>query len=113
MYKPIHFYVVFNPMLNGEGVYATQAHEFYYQLKNKVNQRNPENNHMYWGKLQVNNGSIINHLDAAKEVMAENAEHGEDTHLYITDFHHFWVAKVESIQKEILNPELTLPFYDN
>ena len=52
MQKPIHLYIVFNPMLNNEGVYQSQAHEFYFQLKNKAKLGEPEKAFMYWGKSQ-------------------------------------------------------------
>ncbi len=99
-------------MLNTEGVYPSQAHEFYHQLKSKVSTGDPGQAFMYWGKIQVNQKST-NHLEIAQSVVAQNKSNGEDTYLYITDYHHFWIAKIEAVQKELFNPDLTLPFYDN
>jgi hypothetical protein len=112
MSKPFHFYVVFNPMINKDTHYKTQAHEFYHSLKTKVLNDDSEEAFMYWGKLKVDNSKDedLNHFSK----MIENNQHiGEETHLYITDYHHFWVAKVESVHAEIFNKNHALPFYDN
>lgn len=112
MHNPLHLYVVFNPMLNKDEVYQSQAHEFYFNLKNKVKLEDPQNSFMYWGKLKVNDSHSSN-LDDFKSIIEENKSNGDDTHLFISDYHHFWVAKVESVHSEIFNKDHSLPFYDD
>lgn len=112
MSKANHLYLVFNPMINKGGNYKTQAHEFYAELKRKGSNFNGDDAFLYWGKLKVNTDSEDEILKY-KEVIANNEKNGEDTHLYISDYHHFWVAKVESVQRNINSPDHTIPFYDN
>jgi len=112
MHNHFHFYQVFNPMINEGENYKTQAHEFYAQLKSSVKNQLFEQSFMYWGKLKVNGQSDQN-VEAYQAIIEKNKLNGLDTHLYITDFHHFWVAKVESVHNEIFNKEKTLSFYDN
>jgi hypothetical protein len=112
MQKPIHLYIVFNPMLNNEGVYQSQAHEFYFQLKNKAKLGEPEKAFMYWGKLNVND-SKDEKFEEYQQIINQNRLNGEDTHLFISDYHHFWVAKIESVHQEIYNKDHTLAFYDD
>lgn len=105
-----HFYVVFNPLLNGEHpLYATQAHEFYAQLKQRVAQ--PEKKYLYWGKMAVNDKE--DNIQTYKQIIETNKRAGEETHLYITDYHHFWVAKVDGVFSSVPSKEDTLSFYDN
>lgn len=114
MQKPIHLYIVFNPMLNNEGVYQSQAHEFYFQLKNKASQGEPQSSFMYWGKLNVNEEKAKSkNIEEYSSIIKNNKNVGEDTHLFITDYHHFWVAKVESVHNEVYNKDHTLAFYDD
>lgn len=112
MFKANHFYLVFNPMINQEGAFLTQAHEFYSELKNLVSQNPGEDNFLYWGKLKVNNQQD-KRFEIYQSLINANSEQGVPTHLYISDFHHFWVAKVESVHKEIYNKQKTLSFYDD
>lgn len=111
MQNPYGIYLVFNPLINKQGNYATQAHEFYYALKGQI-QKNDDCNFMYWGKLSVNSDSskLYKSLEASIEM---NKKNGRVTYLYISDYHHFWVAKVDSVHKEIFNHNLTIPFYDD
>lgn len=112
MSKAQHFYLVFNPMINQGGNYKTQAHEFYCELKRKSQSLDGSHPFLYWGKLKVNSDSDED-IKKYEEVIARNNESGQDTHIYISDYHNFWVAKVESVHKKIHNPENTLAFYDN
>jgi hypothetical protein len=112
MQKPIHLYIVFNPMLNNEGVYPSQAHEFYFQLKNKAKSGETEKAFMYWGKLNVNDCKDEK-FEEYQEIINKNKLNGEDTHLFISDYHHFWVAKIESVHEEIYKKDHTLAFYDD
>lgn len=112
MNKTNHLYLVFNPMINKGGNYKTQAHEFYAELKRKGKNVGGDDAFLYWGKLKVNTDSEEEILKY-KEVIANNEKNGEDTHLYISDYHHFWVAKLESVHRNISSPDHTLPFYDN
>lgn len=112
MFKPSHFYLVFNPMINQGGSFLTQAHEFHASLKS-LNEQNPaEQNFLYWGKLKVN-GEEDSEFNNYQKIISQNKENGFSTHLYITDFHHYWVGKVESVHHEIFNPQKTLSFYDD
>ncbi len=99
-------------MINQGGNYKTQAHEFYCELKRKSHHFSGNKPFLYWGKLKVNS-DMDEDIKKYKEVIAKNNELGRDTHLYISDYHNFWVAKVESVHKEIHNPDHTIPFYDN
>lgn len=112
MTKAQHFYLVFNPMINEGGNYKTQAHEFYSELKRKGKNFDGNEAFLYWGKLKVNTDAE-DEIMKYKEVVSQNSEGGFDTHLYISDYHHFWVAKVESVHRKIHNSENTLAFYDN
>jgi hypothetical protein len=112
MTKPFHFYVVFNPMINKDLHYKTQAHEFYHSLKSKVASEDSEEAFMYWGKLKVDSSKSEN-ITSFSNIIGTNKKAGEETHLYITDYHHFWVAKVESVHEEIFNESHALPFYDD
>lgn len=113
MHNPFSFYVVFNPLLNGNNEnYQTQAHEFFQRLKENLLSGMPENGHFYWGKIKVNNDEKALQFDNYKAAVEANQNAGLPTHLYISDFHHFWVCKVESVHKEIFDKTNTLPFYD-
>lgn len=107
MFKPLHFYQVFNPFLNAsESPFMTQAHEFYWNLKhNKLQGQD----HLYWGKL----GGCHLQITQMREVLNKNREQGFHTHLYLTDFFHFWVAKIEQVSDSPISLAKTLPFYSN
>lgn len=107
-----HFYLVFNPMINDGSHYKSQAHEFYSQLKTMISSNQAEEPFLYWGKLKVTENTDSKFNDFLK-VIELNNQQGQDTHLYLTDFHHFWVAKVESVHQEIYNQNRTLSFYDD
>lgn len=117
MQKPSHIYLVFNPFLNENSVYQSQAHEFYYALKQKVFQADFKAAFMYWGKLKVSESlSTVDDASYIAELnmmISENLSNGEVTHLYVTDYHHFWVGKVESVHQSINSKNHILPFYDN
>ncbi len=111
MQQPFSFYVVFNPLLNGENQsYKTQAHEFFHRLKNNLSMGDPNNSHLYWGKLKMSSYDEDLRFENFQESHERNRSIGADTHLFISDFHHFWVAKVESVHKEVFDKENTLPF---
>lgn len=113
MHNPFSFYVVFNPLLNGDNEnYQTQAHEFFQRLKENLLSGHPENNHFYWGKLKVSHYEKELDFEKFQNAVESNRQSGLPTHLYISDFHHFWVCKVESVHKEIFDKRNTLPFYD-
>ncbi|MEX0799110.1 MAG: hypothetical protein WEB87_05165 [Bacteriovoracaceae bacterium] len=113
MQQPFSFYVVFNPLLNGENQsYKTQAHEFFHKLKENLLTGDPSKSHCYWGKLKMSHYEQELDFDQFKKARDFNVEQGFHTHLFISDFHHFWVAKVESVHQEVFDKENTLPFYD-
>lgn len=113
MQHPYSFYVVFNPLLNGENEnYKTQAHEFFHRLRERIASGDPSSSHLYWGKLKVSRHDDALDFDGFKKAHEANSMSGRPTHLFISDFHHFWVAKVESVHQEVFDKENTLPFYD-
>lgn len=109
--KPYHFYVAFNPLFNEDHTFKTQAHEFHHLLQAKKN-KDPSG-HMYWGKIQISEFSEALKLENFEQVVKENNEVQMDTHLYISDYQHVWVAKVTEVLNEIPDPENTLSFYKN
>ncbi|MBC75460.1 MAG: hypothetical protein CME64_05530 [Halobacteriovoraceae bacterium] len=113
MQNPFSFYVVFNPLLNGENQnYKTQAHEFFHKLKHNLKTGDPGRSHFYWGKLKMSKHESDLEFEKFKKAQEFNQSLGYHTHLFISDFHHFWVAKVESVHQEVYDKENTLPFYD-
>jgi hypothetical protein len=108
--SPIHFYLTFNPHLNKNLESSiTQAHQFHKYLQSEL-ESNPKA-YAYWGKMiGKHRDSHIDH-DLFKQILAQNKENGVSTHLYITDFQHLWVGKVEDVLKNIGNDFKTLPFY--
>jgi hypothetical protein len=109
--KPYHFYLAFNPLFNQDQNWKTQAHEFYHLLKEKK-QSNPDA-FMYWGKIQISEYSEPLVVSNFKQVVDENVDLQMDTHLYITDYQHLWVGKVEKVLHEITDFENTLSFYQS
>ncbi len=109
--KPYHFYVAFNPLFNEDRTWKTQAHEFHHKLKEKK-VKDP-NAHFYWGKIQVSEHSERLQVPSFQQVLVENSELQMDTHLFITDYQHLWVGKVEQVMDTIPDPENTLGFYTN
>jgi len=110
-YMPKHFYVVFNPLLGERNPdYLTSAHEVYFKLKEqwKSDFKEP---HMYWAKVKkTQRPDSLNELDFIK-VIEENKKNFCSTHLYISDFNHLWVAKIDSVCKKISNHDYTLEAY--
>lgn len=105
-----HFYIVFNPLMNNDydkelnGI--TQAHSFNNLLKNKE--------YLYWGKYKASSNTPDLNLENFQRCLEENTKAGVSTNLFISDFHHFWVAKVESVEKNIdyeNEKDHTLEFY--
>lgn len=111
MYKAFHFYQVFNPMLNEQSLFPTQAHEFYYELKKRYSENQGESNFLHWGKVSV--AEAQENIEAFKTIVDRNKQNGVETHLYLSDYHHFWVAKVSEIKTELVDNVQTLPFYEN
>jgi len=112
MSKPMHLYLVFNPLINQDEVYLTQAHEFYSTLKNKYKRDLDQKNFLSWGKLLVNQSGSVS-KEKINHIIKENGDNGFDTHLYITDYHHFWVGKLECVSDSIKSSDDTIPFYDD
>lgn len=99
-------------MINSTGNYKTQAHEFYSILKSQLQSMNGEQPCLYWGKLKVNQ-PLSHEFKEYQGIIEENQKNGQETHLFISDYHHYWVAKVESVHKDLVSRERTIPFYDN
>jgi len=109
--KPYNFYLAFNPLFNEDRAWKTQAHEFHQLLKDK--KATNSDAHMYWGKIQISEHSETLNLANFQHVVGENNELQMDSHLFISDYQHMWVAKVVEVLKEIPDPENTLNFYKN
>lgn len=110
----VHFYLTFNPYLNKnlEAQY-TQAHEFHEFLLEQIKSKNSE--FAYWGKIIGKDRESKVDLSKMQKVVSDNTELGVSTHLYITDFNHLWVAKVDAVTDKITKKEmnLTLDFYQD
>lgn len=111
MHKAFHFYQVFNPMLNEQSLFPTQAHEFYFELKRRYHENQGQSNFLHWGKVSVTEAQ--EKVEYFKDALESNKAHGLDTHLYLTDYHHFWIAKVTEVKTELIDNSQTLPFYEN
>ena len=98
-------------MLNEQSLFPTQAHEFYFELKKRYEENQGESNFLHWGKISVTEAQ--EQIDQFKSVLQRNKEQGLSTHLYLTDYHHFWVAKVSEVKTELVDSNQTLPFYEN
>ena len=116
--NPIHFYVVFNPALNYEDVELetgkTQAHSFYNLLKSKISNPEDDKKYLYWGKLKSSESNEKLSHDVFQEILKNNKDKNETTHLYISDFNYLWVAKIENVVFDLdrdQNDNLTLDFY--
>ena len=104
MFNARHFYVIFNPSVpagpNNKQFKISQAHDFYNELSERVNSDH-EKPYLYWGKIMRSSKSAKEqfNIEEARKVIRENNEKGINTHLYISDFNYFWVAKVEDVSK--------------
>ncbi|MDA8791723.1 hypothetical protein N9N67_00685 [Bacteriovoracaceae bacterium] len=106
---PVHFYLTFNPHLNKEYKSEyTQAHAFFDLLKEQVKQDKTA----WWGKIIGPNRKSILKIENFQNILAQNSEGGNSTHLYITDFQNLWVAKVVSVNSEKTKTGQSLPFYE-
>ncbi len=111
MRGPIHFYLTFNPFLNQELEPGyTQAHQFLNYLKDRpgIKGKAP---YAYWGKMIAKDRSPKIDIEKLNEVVISNKEIGHSTHLYISDFHFLWVAKVTEVKSSINKDFKTLEFY--
>lgn len=109
--KPCHFYLAINPLFNGQSDYKSQAHEFYFRLKERMTSN--EKKHLYWGKLHITEYSDALNWEQLQKVLTANKENNFDTHLYVTDFQHLWVGKVAEITPSKPSDKDTLDFYKN
>lgn len=103
-FNPTHFYVIFDPFLNKkhftrENNKNTQGHEFQRELNKRLRKKDGNSNncvYLYWGKISVTEKPSRDYSEF-KQVLENNKKHNYPTHLYISDFHHFWVAKIDDI----------------
>lgn len=113
MVSPTHFYLTFNPYFNEQMEPGyTQAHEFFDFLRAHIEKNSTGT--AYWGKMIGHDRDSNVNFDDFRKIIADNKAIGHSTHLYITDFAHMWVAKVETVKENISKKELdqrTLPFY--
>ena len=110
-YTPKHFYVVFNPLLGDQNPdYPTSAHEVYFRLKEqwKSDFKDP---HMYWAKVKKTSRPDSLNEQIFLKVIEENNKNFCTTHLYISDFNHLWVAKIDTVSKKISDYDYTLDAY--
>lgn len=106
MLSTYHFYVVFNPLIKPVPDHPTQAHEFYHALKGSMT-------HLWWGKIRKTTTQGQLNIGNYREVIEVNKKAGNETVLFITDFTHLWVAKVEDATDERPAPHETLSVYEN
>lgn len=112
MSTPLHFYIVFNPLLKPPMGHLTQAHEFHHKLRERV-KAGGRNAHLYWGKIKKTNQHGKLDVSQYLKIFDENRLSGQDTYLFISDFNFFWVAKVEGITDQRPANHDTLPIYEN
>ena len=111
MSAPVHFYLTFNPFLNsGYEHEYTQAHEFHDLLLEEV-EKNKEAS-VFWGKMIGSGRKSDLDIGSFQKEISNNAENGESTHLYITDFQNIWVTKVKAVTNTIPKEAKTLSFYE-
>lgn len=101
-----HFYVVFNPLIKPVIDYPTQAHEFYHHLRGNMS-------HLWWGKIRKTMSLDSLNVGNFREVVEQNKKSGNETILFISDFTHLWIAKVDEVSTDRPNKGETLPVYDN
>jgi hypothetical protein len=106
MVSHFHFYVVFNPLINPVNDYPTQAHEFYHLLKQNMS-------HLWWGKMKKTMSLDPLNIGNFFEVVEQNKIFGSETILFISDFTHLWIAKVEEVSTDRPPKEETLSVYDS
>lgn len=109
MSSAFHFYLVFNPFMDNKNPDNTQAHDFYNLLKARVS-KNPKDS-LFWGKLKSSTRKEELEFEKFKKALEFNQKNGSITHLYVSDFEHLWVGKVESVSNNHPGDERTLPFY--
>lgn len=112
MAGPLHFYVVFNPLLKPTENHLTQAHEFHHLLKSKVKSEG-RNSHLYWGKIKKTDKNGLLNIQDYQQVFEQNRLVNQDTFLFISDFNFFWVAKVEGVTDVRPSPQETLSIYEH
>lgn len=106
MVSSFHFYVVFNPLIKPVIDYPTQAHEFYHLLKNNMS-------HLWWGKIRKTSSLESLIVENFQQVVEQNNKQGHETVLFISDFTHLWIAKVEAASTERPADAETLSVYQN
>lgn len=111
MKQTFHFFTVFNPLLKPTENFLTQAHEFHHLLKSKVKSEDHKA-HLYWGKIKKTDKNKALCVEDYKNIVLENKRANRDTHLFISDFNFFWVAKVEEVTTKRPKPSETLSIYE-
>lgn len=116
---PKHFYVIFNPgySKNIKDCFKnTQAHEFYNELHLRLTKQEKKP-YLYWGKIKKSEKKNPINVKEFREIISLNKTKGVNTHLYISDFNYFWIAKVEDIiSGDTPNSDFyenTLSYYNN
>lgn len=105
MLANFHFYVVFNPLIKPVTDYPTQAHEFYHALKGNMS-------HLWWGKIRKTISLDSLNVGNFQEVVEQNKKTGLETILFISDFTHLWIAKVDEVSTDRPAKNETLSVYD-
>lgn len=111
MKQNFHFFTVFNPLLKPTENHLTQAHEFHDLLKKRVEVESHKG-HLYWGKIKKTDKNKALNVEDYKNIVLENKRAHRDTHLFISDFNFFWVAKVEEVTTKRPKPSETLSIYE-
>ncbi len=109
MDSPKHFYLTFNPLLNDYGQGQTQAHVFFDLLKEAMTK--DKTACAWWGKYIGPERANKLDFEKLKAVIEYNRQLGASTQLYICDYQHLWVGKVEEVKETMPKDGLTLEFY--
>ena len=106
-----HLYLVFNPDY-GKNPHTgdNQVLEFYNRLKNQY-LASKEKPFLYWGKIKKTLTNPPLDIKEYQDVIIANEKRNKDTYLFISDFQHFWVAKVTEITNVRPKEEDTLECY--
>ncbi len=108
-----HFYLVYNPEYGRNPLTGdNQVLEFYNRLKNQYLSAK-ERPFLYWGKVKktINNPQLD--IREFQDIITTNNENNKDTYLFISDFQHFWVARVTEVTDVQPKDEETLEYYRN
>ncbi len=68
---------------------------------------------MWWGKIRKTDSLENLNIGNFQEVIEQNNKSGDETVLFISDFTHLWIAKVDAVSTDRPPRAETLPVYDD